>query len=194
MPFVHHRASLVGLVALSAAVSAAACDRSGARSASSADSSAPSAASGRVTASSPSPRIIRRIIRDDFGDSLLVGVPPTRIVSLNPATTELFFALGAGNRLVGRTHYDLYPAAALAVPDLGNGMRPNVEAVLGARPDLVVLYASNDNRDAAARFRAAGVQTLTLRVDRHRALSACRDHARSGARRLGHGARGRGLG
>ena len=106
------------------------------------------------------------VIRDDFGDTLWLTTPPRRIISLNPATTELFFALGAGERLVGRTHFDLYPAAAQAVPDLGNGMQPNVEAVLGARPDLVMLYASNDNRDAAARFRAAGVQTLTLRVDR----------------------------
>ena len=105
-------------------------------------------------------------IRDDFGDTLRLASPPRRIISLNPATTELFFTLGAGDRLVGRTHFDLYPDAAKAVPDLGNGMQPNVEAVLGARPDLVVLYASNDNRDAAARLRSAGVQTLTLRVDR----------------------------
>ena len=104
-------------------------------------------------------------MRDDFGDSVAIGRAPQRIVSLNPATTELFFALGADSRLVGRTRYDLYPAEALRIPDLGNGMRPNVEVVLGARPDLVVLYASNENRDAAARLRAAGVQTLTLRID-----------------------------
>jgi iron complex transport system substrate-binding protein len=103
---------------------------------------------------------------DDFGDTLALRAPPRRIVSLNPATTELFFALGAGGRLVGRTQFDIYPPAALAVPNLGNAMQPSVEAVLGARPDLVLLYASNVNRDAAARFRAAGVPTLTLRVDR----------------------------
>ena len=59
-------------------------------------------------------------IRDDFGDTLALRAPPRRIVSLNPATTELFFALGAGDRLVGRTHFDLYPTAARAVQDLGN--------------------------------------------------------------------------
>jgi iron complex transport system substrate-binding protein len=104
--------------------------------------------------------------RDDFGHTLPANLAPRRIVSLNPATTELFFALGAGNRLVGRTEYDLYPREAQAVPPLGGGMRPNVEAVLGVRPDLVVLYASNENRDAAERLRAAGVPTLSLRVDR----------------------------
>ncbi len=105
-------------------------------------------------------------LTDDFGDTIVVGPRPTRIVSLNPATTEIMFAIGAGDRLVGRTHWDLYPAAAAAVPDLGTGIRPNIEAVLGARPQLVLLYASVDNRDAAQRFRAAGVNTLSIKTDR----------------------------
>ena len=103
---------------------------------------------------------------DDFGDTLRVGAAPGRIVSLNPSTTELLFAIGAGDRLVGRTTYDRWPEAALAVPDLGPGLRPNVEAVLAARPALVLLYASDDNRDAARRLRAAGVATAAYRVDR----------------------------
>lgn len=102
---------------------------------------------------------------DDFGDAITVGIPPKRIVSLNPATTDLMFALGAGSRLVGRTHWDSYPDSALLVPDLGPGLRPNVEAVLGAHPDLVLLYASNDNRAAASEIRAAGVKTLSLKID-----------------------------
>lgn len=105
------------------------------------------------------------LITDDFGDTLRLPVPPRRIVSLNPATTELFFALGAGNRLVGRTHFDQYPADAQRVPDLGSAIPPNIEAVIGVRPDLVTLYASNANRDAAARLHAAGIPTLTIRLD-----------------------------
>ena len=103
---------------------------------------------------------------DDFGDTLVLRAPPRRIVSLNPSTTELLFAIGAGGRLVGRTTYDRWPESALALPDLGPGLRPNVEGVLAARPDLVLLYASDDNRDAARRFRAAGVATAAYRVDR----------------------------
>ncbi|HEX6574192.1 MAG TPA: helical backbone metal receptor [Gemmatimonadaceae bacterium] len=102
---------------------------------------------------------------DDFGDAIIVKTSPKRVVSLNPATTDLVFALGAGDRLVGRTHWDLYPEAAKAVPDLGSGIRPNVEAVLGARPDLVLLYASKDNRAAATELRTAGVNTLSLKID-----------------------------
>ena len=105
-------------------------------------------------------------IVDDFGDTLRMEAPPTRIVSLNPATTEILFAIGAGARVVGRTTWDLYPDSARAVADLGAGLRPNVEAVLAARPQLVMLYASDDNRSAARTLRRAGIQTLTLRIDR----------------------------
>jgi iron complex transport system substrate-binding protein len=104
-------------------------------------------------------------VSDDFGDPVRIGQPPARIASLNPVTTEMLFAFGAGSRLVGRSQFDLWPAAARLVPDLGNGLQPNVEVVLGAHPDLVILYASEDNRPAAARFRAAGVSTLSLRTD-----------------------------
>lgn len=103
--------------------------------------------------------------RDDFGDPVQIGQVPTRIVSLSPATTEILFALGAGRRVVGRSDFDLWPTAARLIPALGNGIQPNVEAVLGIHPDLVILYASQDNRPAAGRLRAAGVNTLALRLD-----------------------------
>jgi ABC-type Fe3+-hydroxamate transport system substrate-binding protein len=102
---------------------------------------------------------------DDFGDTLRLSAAPARIVSLTPASTELLFALGAGPRLVGRTRWDDWPDSARLVPDLGDGIRPNVEVVLAARPDLVILYGSEENRAAARRMRAAGVATLSVRVD-----------------------------
>ena len=106
------------------------------------------------------------VIIDDFGDTLRMSAPATRVVSLNPVTTELLFAINAGQTLVGRTSWDLYPEAAKAVTDVGNGMGPNVEAVLGQRPDLVLLYASESNRLAVQQLRAAGVMTLTHRTDK----------------------------
>lgn len=66
---------------------------------------------------------------------------------------------------MGRSQYDLWPDSARYVPALGDGIRPNAEVVLGKKPDLVVLYASEDNRAAAERLRAAGVSTLSLKVD-----------------------------
>jgi ABC-type Fe3+-hydroxamate transport system substrate-binding protein len=103
---------------------------------------------------------------DDLGDTIRSGRAARRIVSLSPVTTEILFALGAGGRLVGRSHWDLYPEAARAVPDLGNGMQPNVEAILGTHPDLVVLYGSASNRAAAAQLRRTGVGTIAIRIDR----------------------------
>ncbi len=103
---------------------------------------------------------------DDAGDSAVLVAPATRIVSLNPSTTEVLFTIGAGARVVGRTTWDTWPDSARLVPDMGAALRPNVETVLAARPDLVLLYASEDNRAAAQAFRRAGVATLTLRNDK----------------------------
>lgn len=105
-------------------------------------------------------------LTDDAGVAVTIGAPPRRIVSLIPATTELVFALGAGDRLVGRTSWCDFPAEALAVPDLGNGIGPNIEAVVAARPDLVLLYKSGSNRSAADQLRSFGIPTLELATDR----------------------------
>ena len=107
-----------------------------------------------------------QVVLDDFGDTLRLSRGAQRIVSLTPATTEILFALGAGSRLVGRGEYDHWPDSALRVPNLGPGLRPNVEAILGAKPDLVLLYASQDNRASARRLRDAGIATAAFKVDR----------------------------
>jgi ABC-type Fe3+-hydroxamate transport system substrate-binding protein len=105
-------------------------------------------------------------LTDDAGVAVRLDAPPQRIVSLIPATTELVFALGAGDRLVGRTSWCDFPAEAKAVPDLGNGIGPNIEAVVSARPDLVLLYKSGSNRSAADQLRSFGIPTLELATDR----------------------------
>ena len=107
----------------------------------------------------------QRVTVDDAGDPLPPPARRTRIVSLIPATTEILFALGAGDRVVGRTHWDGWPPEVVSVPDLGDGIRPSIETVLTTRPDLVILYASGDNRDAAQALRGAGVSVISLRID-----------------------------
>jgi ABC-type Fe3+-hydroxamate transport system substrate-binding protein len=105
---------------------------------------------------------------DDFGDAIVFtnNAQNTRVISLDPSVTEIIFALGLGPQLVGRTHWDLYSDSARAVPDLGDGIKPNVEAILAARPDIVFLYATKENRAAARAVRAAGVRVVSLRIDR----------------------------
>lgn len=104
-------------------------------------------------------------LKDDFGTTLSFETPAQRIVSLNPTTTEILFAIGAGSKLVGRTKWDSWPDSAKYVPDVGDAMRPNVEAVLNTHPDLVLMYASADNKPAADRLNAAGIRTVSLKID-----------------------------
>ncbi|HEU5175789.1 MAG TPA: helical backbone metal receptor [Gemmatimonadaceae bacterium] len=103
---------------------------------------------------------------DDYGAPLPTGRTFTRIVALEPATTEILFAIGAGDRLVGRTRHDLYPDSARLIPDVGEGIRPNIEAIIAVRPDLVVLYASDDNRATRDRLRTMGIEAVAFRSDR----------------------------
>lgn len=88
--------------------------------------------------------------------------PATRVVSLIPAATEILFAIGAGERVVGRTRWGVHPPEAAAVADVGDGIRPSLEAVLARDPDLVVLVEGSDNRGVSGRLRSLGVRTLAL--------------------------------
>jgi iron complex transport system substrate-binding protein len=117
-------------------------------------------------------------VTDDAGRSVTLPGPARRVVSLAPSSTELLFALGAGAQVVGRTTWCKYPPAALAVPAVGDGLNPNLEAVAARRPDLVVLYRSPLNETAAAQFARVGIPAVVLRQDR------LEDVARA-ARRLG---------
>lgn len=104
-------------------------------------------------------------IRGDDGRTVRLPGPARRIVSLVPAVTELLFALGAGDRLVGRTRFGVHPPAARAVFSVGDGVRPSTELVLSRRPDLVVLYAGPDNRGVAGELERVGLPTLAVRHD-----------------------------
>lgn len=113
------------------------------------------------------------VAADDYGQPIAAGTPAQRIVSLNPTTTEILFALGVGDRVIGRSRWDQWPAAARAVPEVGDAIRPSVERVLAAHPDLVLLYASGDNRAAADALREAGLRVVALRVDRIADFARC---------------------
>ena len=119
-----------------------------------------------AAACSPAPASGGKLtVVDDAGDTVRIVEPATRVVSLIPASTELLFAIGAGPAVVGRTTYCDYPAAAAAVPNLGDGIKPNIEAVTAQRPDLVVLYNSGQNAAMAARLRELGIDALRLNTD-----------------------------
>jgi len=103
---------------------------------------------------------------DDAGDTVLLAAPARRVVSLIPASTELLFAIGAGDLVQGRTRWCDYPAAAAAVPDLGDGIQPSLEAILARQPDLVVLYRSPQNAAVREALGRLGVPAVQLSIDR----------------------------
>jgi iron complex transport system substrate-binding protein len=86
---------------------------------------------------------------------------PCRIVSLAPSTTEILFALGLGDRVVGVTRYCTYPAAALTRTKVGGYCDPDYEAILRLHPDLVVVLTEHE---AALRFLSR-FHVTTLRID-----------------------------
>lgn len=106
-----------------------------------------------------------RII-DHAGDTVTLRAPARRVVSLLPPATELLFAIGAGDRVVGRSRWCTEPHGASAVPDVGDFLPPAIEPIVALRPDLVVLYQAGTNSGVAARLRALGIPTLQLRIDR----------------------------
>ena len=78
-----------------------------------------------------------RTFVDDAGRKIFIADPPTRIVSLAPSVTEILFAIGAGDRVVGVTSFCNFPPEALAKPKVG-GAFPNLEVVLSLKPTLVL--------------------------------------------------------
>lgn len=119
------------------------------------------------------------LVTDDAGRTIALARPPARIVSLSPAVTEVLFALGVGGRLVGRTTWCDYPPAARQIPSVGDGLNPNIEAVVARHPDLVVLYRSALNETAATQLTRLGIPAVVVQQDR------LEDIARA-ARLLGH--------
>lgn len=69
---------------------------------------------------------------------------PRRIVSIIPATTEMLFAMGAGDRVAAVGNYDRYPSEVEKLPRVGGLLDPNVEQLLALKPDLVVLYDTQE--------------------------------------------------
>jgi iron complex transport system substrate-binding protein len=71
--------------------------------------------------------------------ALVCGQTPKRIVSTAPSITELLYALGVGDRVVGVDRFSRYPAEALRKPKIGDYGNPNLEAIAALRPDLVII-------------------------------------------------------
>lgn len=94
----------------------------------------------------------------------LLALAPHRIVSAAPSITEILFALGAGDQVVGDTTYCNYPEAAKTKPKIGGFTTPNIEAILSLRPDLV--FMGKERPDVAQKLgQVRGIDVVTVNQD-----------------------------
>ena len=103
-------------------------------------------------------------LTDDEGTEVVIAAEPAKIVSLTPAATETLFALGVGDRVVGKVEdWNLYPPEAAAIPDLAKFGSVDVEGIVGLGADLVIAGGSNFNPpEAIAKLRSLGVPVLVI--------------------------------
>jgi iron complex transport system substrate-binding protein len=104
------------------------------------------------------------VLRDDRQVEVTLAKPPQRIVSLLPSLTETVCALGQCQKLVGVDRYSNWPDSIAKLPRMGGGIDPNIESVVAARPDLVLMATS---ARGAERFSALGITVLALEPRSH---------------------------
>lgn len=97
------------------------------------------------------------VVTDASGASVRLAAPARRIVSLAPYITELLFAAGAGDRVVGNVDYGNYPLAARTVPKVGGSSSLDLEAIVAIKPDLVMGWVSGNAPASISRLRSMGL-------------------------------------
>lgn len=105
------------------------------------------------------------VVTDAGGVIVKLAAPAKRIVSLAPHITELLFAVGAGDRVVGTVDYSDYPPAARALPRVG-GHLLDLEAIVALRPDLVLGWVSGNPAASVARLRSLGLAVHLSEISR----------------------------
>lgn len=87
-----------------------------------------------------------------------------RIVSLAPSSTEILFALGLGDKVIGVSQFCNYPPQAKNLPRMGGLMNPNYEAIVAAKPDIVIVFKQMLKPEN--KFAALGIDTLVVGHDK----------------------------
>lgn len=109
---------------------------------------------------------------------------PKRIVSLVPSITEVLFAIGAGDEVVGVSSYDRFPPEVMSKPRVGALIDPDFERILSLKPDLVIVYATQN--DLIDRLQRVGIP---IYVSKHAGLSDVTASIRELGARLGRSER-----
>lgn len=102
-------------------------------------------------------------VTDDAGTTVQLARPAQRIISLIPSATETLVAIGATKQIVGRTRYDVAPEVA-ALPSVGGGIDPSVEAIVNLHPDLVISWESDKRQAIREKLVALAIPVFILRT------------------------------
>jgi iron complex transport system substrate-binding protein len=86
---------------------------------------------------------VTRELTDDAGRRVSLPARVNRVISLAPNLTEIVFAVGAGDRLVGRTSYCDFPAEAKSVPEVGDTLHPSLERIISLKPQVVLISTAS---------------------------------------------------
>lgn len=105
-------------------------------------------------------------LRDMQGREIVLAAPPQRIVSLVPSATEMIYALGGEDRLVGRTDFCDYPPAARAKPSVGGMVNPSLETLVALKPDLVIATNSGNREETFKLLARLGIPVYLVGADR----------------------------
>ncbi|MEO5881216.1 MAG: cobalamin-binding protein [Caldimonas sp.] len=106
------------------------------------------------------------VVVDDAGRELRLERPPARIVTLAPSLTELVFAAGGGPAIVAVDSSSDHPAAARAIPRIGDVARIDVERLLALTPDLVVVWRHGNTNRELEQLESAGIRLFRLEPQR----------------------------
>lgn len=92
--------------------------------------------------------------------------PPQRIVSLAPNVTEILFALGAGDKVVGVSNNSDYPEPAKKITRVGTFWKPDTETVVSLEPELVITLSFSQQKQTARTLESLGYNVLTLEIEK----------------------------
>jgi iron complex transport system substrate-binding protein len=99
-------------------------------------------------------------VTDQYDRTVTIKSNPQRIISLSPAHTEILFALGLGDRIVGVSDYSDYPPEAKTKPNIGSYDAPNIEKIIAAEPDLVL--ATEEHMTEVTELESHGITVVAL--------------------------------
>jgi iron complex transport system substrate-binding protein len=96
-------------------------------------------------------------VRDDYGNGVTLQHPAQRIISMAPHVTELLFAAGGGDRIVGAVSYSDYPEAARRIPRIGDNRQVDIERIVALKPDLLVVWRHGSSERQVEQLRQLGI-------------------------------------